>query len=77
VGALLLAVLGRPRLWGAAVGLAWRLVPDGWARRGPLPPREYLDYRGRAVYGMPLSDVPAEDFVRYLEWCKTFPGPIE
>lgn len=71
------AVLLRPDLWGAGVGLARRLIPNGWWLRGPLPPRAYLDYRGRAVYGMPLSEVPAFDFVRYLEWCKAFPGPIE
>lgn len=70
------AVLSRPDLWITAVALTWRLVPDGWLRHGPFPPRAYLDYRGRAVYGMPLVEVPARDFIRYLEWCKAFPGPI-
>lgn len=70
------AVLGRPDLWGAALALMLRLVPNGWWRHGPIPPRAYLDYRGKAVYGMPLSEVPAVDFIRYLEWCKAFPGPI-
>lgn len=69
-------VLLRPDLWGAAVATALRLVPNGWWRRGPIPPREYLHYRGKAVYGMALSKVPAVDFIRYLEWCKAFPGPI-
>lgn len=71
------AVLLRPDLWPAGLGLAGRLVPDRWWLNGPIPPREYLDYRGRSVYGMPLSEVPALDLIRYLEWCKAFPGPIE
>lgn len=63
-----LAVLRRPDLWTAAVGVAVRM--------GPRPDRSYLRYRGEAVYGAPLSLVPAADVVRYLEWCKAFPGPI-
>lgn len=70
------AVFLRPDLWAAALALAIRLVPNDWWRRGPIPPRDYLDYRGRAVYGLPLYEVPAVDFIRYLEWCKAFPGPI-
>lgn len=70
------AVLGRPDLWIAALLLALRLVPDQWWRHGPFPERSYLEYRGNAVYGMPLALIPPVDFVRYLEWCKAFPGPI-
>lgn len=71
-----MAILRRPPLWRAALGVVVRLIPNGWTRRGPLPPRAYLKYRGQSVYGMPLSDVPAVDVIRYLEWCKAFPGPI-
>lgn len=70
------ALITRPGLWAAAVGLAFRLVPSRWWRNGLLPPREYLEYRGIAVYGMPLTRVPASEFIRYLEWCKAFPGPV-
>ena len=63
-----LAVLRRPDLWRALAGVA--------ARMGPLPDRAYLRYRGQAVYGTPLSLIPPPDVVRYLEWCKAFPGPI-
>jgi hypothetical protein len=63
-----LAVLGRPDLWGAVVGVAVRM--------GPRPDRAYLRYRGQAVYGAPLSLIPPADVIRYLEWCKAFPGPI-
>jgi hypothetical protein len=63
-----LAVARHPRLWGTLAGVA--------ARMGPLPDRAYLRYRGAAVYGTPLSRIPPEDVIRYLEWCKAFPGPI-
>jgi len=76
VVAVIRAVLLRPDLWAAALALTGRLVPSDWWRRGPIPSREYLDYRGRAVYGIRLSEVPAVDLLRYLEWCKAFPGPI-
>jgi dihydroorotate dehydrogenase (NAD+) catalytic subunit len=66
----------RPDLWSSAVRLAARFVPDRWWRRGPFPSRSFLAYRGTAVYGMRLSEIPAEDIVRYLEWCRDFPGPI-
>jgi hypothetical protein len=76
LAAVLRAVLARPDLWASSLSLTLRLIPNGWWRHGPMPPRSYLDYRGRAVYGMPLSQVPPVDFIRYLEWCKSFPGPI-
>lgn len=63
-----LAVLRRPHLWPALVGVAVRM--------GPLPDRAYLRYRGQAVYGAPLSRIPPPDVIAYLEWCKAFPGPI-
>lgn len=70
------AVVRRPDLWGTSLSLVLRLIPDRPFRRGPFPPGQYLRYRGQAVYGMPLSLVPAVDFIRYLEWCKSFPGPV-
>ena len=66
------AVIRRPDLWSTALRTALRLHPQG----GLLPPTEYLEHRGSAVYGEPLGQVPAREFVRYLEWCKAFPGPI-
>jgi hypothetical protein len=63
-----LALLRRPDLWLPLAGVA--------ARMGPRPARAYLRYRGQAVYGAPLSLIPPPDVVRYLEWCKAFPGPI-
>lgn len=74
---VLVALLRRPDLWWPAITLAGRLIPNQWLSRGPFPDRIYLDYRGQAVYGMPLSRIPAVDFIRYLEWCRDFPGPIE
>ena len=65
------AVLGRPRLWLAAVRLGLRMVPD----RGLIPSRQYLRFRAR-TYGMPLVDMPAADVIRYLNWCRTFPGRV-
>jgi len=69
------AVVIRPGLWLPAIRLTARLVPDRWWTR-PLPSRSYLSYRGNAVYGLPLSLIPPADVVTYLEWCKSFPGPI-
>ena len=63
-----LALLRRPALWPAALGVAVRM--------GPWPGRAYLRYRGEAVYGRPLALVPPEDAIAYLEWCRAFPGPI-
>lgn len=73
---LVLAVLRRPDLWRAAVGVVVRFAPDRWWRRGPVPPRAYLEYRARGIYGAPLLEIPPADLVRYLEWCRAFPGPI-
>ena len=70
------AVLRRPDLWIALALLVGRLVPDRPWRRGLIPSSAYLEYRGKAVYGMPLAQIPPVDFIRYLEWCKAFPGPI-
>lgn len=70
------ALLRRPDLWSSAGALVIRMVPNQWWRRGPLPRSEYLAYRGTAVYGMPLIEIPPPEFIRYLEWCRAFPGPI-
>ncbi|MDP1820618.1 MAG: hypothetical protein Q8K58_12115 [Acidimicrobiales bacterium] len=70
------ALVARPTLWPTAVALLVRLTPSPWDRRGPLPSRTYLSYRGQAVYGMPLSLIPPEDVIRYLQWCRSFPGPV-
>ena len=70
------ALLSRPDLWAAAVALGLRFVPNHWWRGRLFPSRAYLAYRGPAVYGMPLSQVPADEFIQYLEWCKAFPGPV-
>ena len=71
-----LAVIRRPDLWGTFVLLLVRMLPNGWWRGHLVPSRDYLDYRGRAVYGMPLAKVPAAEFIRYLEWCRAFPAPV-
>jgi len=47
------------------------MVPD----RGLIPSRQYLRFRAR-TYGMPLVDMPAADVIRYLNWCRTFPGRV-
>lgn len=73
---IFVALLKRPDLWMTAIRSAFRLIPDRWWRYGPLPRKDYLDYRGNAVYGMSLTCVPPIDFIRYLEWCRAFPGPI-
>jgi hypothetical protein len=70
-------LLGRPDLWGTAVGVGLRLMPDRWWRKGIVPPKDYLTYRTRIVYGLPFDEMPPAELIRYLEWCKLFPGPIQ
>jgi hypothetical protein len=70
------ALIARPDLWFTSLRATLRLVPAKWWRNGLIPPRRYIEYRGVAVYGMPLHSVPAGEFIRYLEWCRAFPGPV-
>jgi hypothetical protein len=70
------ALLSRPDLWSTALRTALRMAPNQWWRHGIVPPAEYRQYRANAVYGLPLFDVPPPEFIRYLEWCKDFPGPV-
>jgi hypothetical protein len=70
------AVARRPDLWWVTLALLFRLIPRQWWRRGLTPPKEYLDYRASAVYGLPLGKLRPDEFIRYLEWCKAFPAPI-
>jgi hypothetical protein len=71
---LVLAVLGRPHLWGAAARLARRTAARGWWRRWPprpVPPAAYLDFRTHTALGGAVDAklTPAE-VVAYLEWCR-------
>ena len=67
----------RPDLWGTAIGVGLRLVPDRWWRKGIVPSTEYFNYRTQTVYGLPLDEMSPAEIVRYLEWCKIFPGPVQ
>jgi hypothetical protein len=71
---LVVVVLRRPRLWGAAARLAWRTAAPGWWRRWPprpVPPAAYLDFRTHTALGGAVDAklTPAE-VVAYLEWCR-------
>jgi hypothetical protein len=72
VGGWVLAVARRPDLWLTAVREARLLAAPGWWRRWPprpLPDEDYLHWRLQTAYGSE-GEVPAEDLVAYLEWCR-------
>ena len=71
VGAALVAVARRPRLWSTAVRQAARLVPSGWWHRPPflpVPDRAYLGLRATTQYGEARHPLVADDIVQYLAW---------
>lgn len=73
-GALVRAVVVRPRLWPTALRQAVRLARPGWWRRAPflpVPDPDYLAFRLETQYGG-AGTTAAEplDLVRYLEWCR-------
>lgn len=72
----ILTLMRRSDLWYPALRLLLRHIPSRCWKDGFFPPTYYLQYRGSAVYGMPLAQVPSDDFIQYLEWCRDFPGPV-
>ncbi len=68
------AVAGRPRLWGTALRQVVALARPGWWRRPPflpLPAPDYLRFRLETAYGG-HGDHPADpaDLLAYLRWCR-------
>jgi hypothetical protein len=71
------AVVRRPRLWPAAVGLLVRTARRQWWRRRPflpVPSASYAQFRLLTQYGDTDAIPTAEDVVSYLEWCRDWPG---
>ena len=69
--ALMLRALGRPRLAGDLVRVAWRFRARGWYRRFPflpLPARDYVRWRMHTAYGDYDAVPPVEDIERYARW---------
>ena len=72
-GALVAAVMVRPRLWATALRQVGRLARPGWWRRPPflpLPDADYLGFRLETQYGGEATPADPHDLVRYLEWCR-------
>jgi hypothetical protein len=69
----LIAVAGRPRLWGTAVAAVVRLAAPGWWRRPtlPLPDPRLWELRMITMYGRPDAEPSPPDVVSYLEWCRS------
>lgn len=68
-----LAVVARPDLWWAAVGVARRFAVPGWWRRWPylpLPDADLWRFRMVTAYGDPTARPVPGDAVDYLEWCR-------
>ncbi len=73
-GALVAAVVVRPRLWPTALRQVGRLARPGWWRRAPflpLPDPDYLGFRLETQYGGDgAAAADPLDLVRYLSWCR-------
>ncbi|MCC6434455.1 MAG: hypothetical protein IT196_05445 [Acidimicrobiales bacterium] len=70
-------VARRPRLWPAALFQLRATAAPRWWRRPPflpLPPRDYLAFRGQTMYGgagvLPAADAArtSEEVLRWLAW---------
>lgn len=72
-GGVLVAVVGRPRLWAVAVREVALHAPRGWWRRWPplpTPAADWLAFRMETAYGDPARRPEAGDVVVWLEWCR-------
>lgn len=72
---VLVAILGRPRLWWTALIVARRLVPRRWWSRSPflpVPSRAYLRFRKEAYYGDAQTPFRPDDVLKYLSWVRTW-----
>ena len=71
----ILAVAGRPWLWGTGIRQVLRLTPTGWWKHRPflpLPAKDYLSFRMQTAYGDQNHPVVAADLVTYLDWCRSW-----
>ena len=72
---VVVAVVGRPGLWGTALRQAWRTAPVGWWRQRPflpVPSGDYLRFRLLTQYGDATARPVPADVIAYLEWCKQY-----
>jgi hypothetical protein len=72
-----LAVARRPDLWWTAIREALVLASPGWWRHWPpvpVPGQAYLQWRLQTAYGSSAgpsaAEVPTEDLIGYLDWCR-------
>jgi hypothetical protein len=73
------AVLVRPWLWPAAVGMVIRMVPRRWWRRRPwlpVPDGGYLRFRMVTAFGARSGAPPARELVSYLAWLRAWPQVV-
>ncbi len=75
---LLAAIALKPQLLLTAAALTIRCRPVKWwcPPRFVLPSREWIEFRLGAVFGRTYGDLEIDDVVRYLAWCRSFPGPV-
>jgi hypothetical protein len=75
---LAVALARRPDLWSTAIREAVVLASPGWWHHWPprpVPGPAYLEWRLQTAYGSSgptsgVTQVPAEDLVGYLDWCR-------
>lgn len=67
------AVARHPSLWGTALVMFRRMLPDGWWRRRPFlpaPDPALLAFRATTQYGDADHPPEPEDVLTWLRWCK-------
>jgi len=70
---VIVAVAGRPRLWGTAIRQWRRTTPRGWWKHRPflpVPSRDYLAFRMVTQYGSADHRIEPGDVLNYLAWCQ-------
>lgn len=66
-------VARHPSLWGTALVMFRRMLPDGWWRRPPflpVPDPALLAFRTTTQYGDPDHPLEPDDLLTWLRWCK-------
>jgi len=72
------ALVGRPDLWWAALGVLRRMAPPGWWRTPPhlpLPDPRLWEFRMVTAYGRRDAVPDRADVITYVEWCRATAPP--
>jgi len=73
VATVVVAVVGRPRLWGTALRQWRRTTPRSWWKHRPflpVPSADYVTFRMVTQYGSADHRIEPVDVLNYLAWCR-------